>query len=84
MKRIAKEVIRDKECISYKGEIRHIDWQGWDITKAIKHLYEMNPTIIEFIYSPIIYVNSANCDFMQRAMSFIEGQDRICPILTVI
>ena len=84
MEKIERETItRLKEKIKANGKIYELDWQGWDITKAIKHLYEMNPSIIEFVYSPIIYKNNPNYNFLQRAMSFIEDQRRIAPILKV-
>lgn len=33
------------------------DWHGWDILKAIKHLQESNPSFIEWLYTPIIYID---------------------------
>jgi uncharacterized protein len=43
------------ECIDGFSEDRIYDWSGWDITKAIKHLKESNPSAIEWLYSPIVY-----------------------------
>ena len=34
------------------------DYQGWDIVKAVKHLKESNPSILEWMYSPIIYYDN--------------------------
>ena len=31
-------------------ETNKMNWQGWDITKAIKNLYEMNSSICEWIF----------------------------------
>lgn len=39
------------------GSKDEIEWQGWDLLKAVGHLKESNPSMIEFLYSPIIYVN---------------------------
>jgi len=58
-----------------------IDWQGWDLTKAIKHLYEMNPSICEWVYSRIVYYNNQNYQFQQQAQFLIQSQKRISPLL---
>lgn len=34
---------------------RIYDWHGWDIVKTLKHLKESNPSIIEWLFSPVIY-----------------------------
>ena len=44
-----------------------VDWEGWDVTKAIKHLCEMNPSICELIYSPIVYYNNPNYESLENA-----------------
>ncbi len=85
VEKIQRETITGlKENIKIDGVVYELDWQGWDITKAIKHLYEMNPSIIEFVYSPVIYQNNPNHQFLQTAKAFIESQQRITPILKVI
>lgn len=37
-----------------------IDLAGWNITKTIVHLKESNPSIIEWLSSPIVYINKRN------------------------
>ena len=39
------------------SEDKELDWQGWDIVKTVMHLKESNPSILEWCYSPIIYVD---------------------------
>lgn len=36
---------------------RLLDWGGWDIKKAIQLLKESNPGILEWLHSPIIYLD---------------------------
>lgn len=43
------------DTIAGFSEDRVYDWDGWDIRKAIQHTKESNPSIIEWMYSPIIY-----------------------------
>ena len=39
-----------KETIDGFSEDRLYDWQGWELTKALKLLHQMNPSIDEWIY----------------------------------
>ena len=43
------------ETINGFSDDRVYDWDGWDIRKAIQHLKESNPAILEWLSSPIIY-----------------------------
>jgi hypothetical protein len=57
------------------------DWHGWDVTKAIQHLKEMNPSIVEWIYSPIVYTNDSDFDFLEKSKDLLKSQNRILPLL---
>jgi predicted nucleotidyltransferase len=46
------------------------DWDGWDIKKALKHLKESNPSILEWLYSPIVYKNDEA--FLKSAREIIS------------
>ncbi|MDE7212991.1 MAG: nucleotidyltransferase domain-containing protein, partial [Anaeroplasmataceae bacterium] len=35
-----------------------LDINGWDISKALKLLFASNPTLIEWLFSPIVYLES--------------------------
>jgi len=56
------------ECIDGFSEDRIYDWSGWDITKAIKHLKGSNPSIIEWLYSPIVYIETLQSRAFRNGM----------------
>jgi predicted nucleotidyltransferase len=58
----------DNDCI---GDVcGEMDYQGWDIIKAIKHLKESNPSFVEWLYTPIVYVNKF--DFRTKCLEIIN------------
>ena len=69
-----------KETIDGFSEDRLYDWQGWDIKKALKHLKEMNPSIVEWIYSSIIYYTDPEFDFKENAHNLLKDQKRMLPL----
>jgi predicted nucleotidyltransferase len=58
-----------RDTIEGYSSDRVLDWQGWCIDKAIESLKISNPSIIEWVYSDIIYI-SRN-DFLEHAMQFL-------------
>ena len=44
-----------------------IDLHGWDIFKAVTHLKESNPSIMEWLSSPIVYIDTHN--FKQNCLA---------------
>ena len=46
-----------RETIDGFSDDRIYDWSGWDIKKALKHVKESNPSIMEWVRSPIVYLD---------------------------
>ena len=76
--KVSLETITGKFTKKNESEI---DWQGWDVTKAVKHLYEMNSSIFEWIYSPLVYYNNPNYEFLENAKRLLKSQHRISPLI---
>ncbi|AYV75599.1 MAG: nucleotidyltransferase [Terrestrivirus sp.] len=58
------------ETITGFSDDKIYDWQGWDITKAMGHLKQSNPSIIEWLYSPIVYINRIN--FQEMCLKLLD------------
>lgn len=48
------------ECFVYFTEDKFIDVNAWNITKAMRHMRESNPSILEWLESQIVYRNKLN------------------------
>ena len=70
-----------KETIDGFSEDRLYDWQGWDITKTLRLINKMNPSIVEWLYSPITYMTEDDVDFVMTARKLIWDQNRVSPLL---
>lgn len=58
------------DSITGKNKSEKIDYQGWDIRKAVVHLKESNPSILEWLYSPIVYIDSH--DFKSECLKIVK------------
>jgi len=50
--------------------IDKLDYQGWDIIKTVNHLKESNSSIIEWLYTPIIYRD--NYEFRNTCIKIVD------------
>lgn len=60
-----------KDTIQGFSEDKVYDWCGWDIRKALKHIHEMNPSITEWLYSPVVYYVNENYEFIDSARQLL-------------
>lgn len=61
--------LEDKRDVIEYPIVDDIDINGWDIRKALKLFWKSNPTFIEWLQSPIIYVD--NGDFALQAKNLL-------------
>lgn len=57
--------LEDKRDVIEYPIVDEIDINGWDIKKALKLFWKSNPAFIEWLQSPIVYVDDGN--FAQKA-----------------
>jgi uncharacterized protein len=74
--RVDKEVQRDVIELPIEGDL---DINGWELQKALKLLKKSNPTLLEWIHSPIVYreANDDTCGFKQAIGKLAESY--LCP-----
>lgn len=70
--------IRDKEDYLRLNTMRDVielpvdevlDINGWDLQKTLRLLYKSNPTLFEWVSSPIVYMESDFADLFRRVMN---------------
>ena len=60
---------------------RLYDWCGFDITKALRLLNQMNPVLVEMIYASNVYKSDANHAMVERVRDLVLRQYRIVPLM---
>lgn len=70
-----------KDSIDGFSDDRIYDWNGWDIRKALKHIHEMNPSITEWLFSPIVYHKNDKYNFVEQSKKLLAEQKRITPLI---
>lgn len=70
-----------KDTIDGFSDNRLYDWVGYDITKALKLLYQMNPNLCEWIYSSIVYKQDPNYNFVDIARNLLMKYGKIHQLL---
>lgn len=57
-----------RDVIAYET-VDEIDLNGWDLRKTLKLLWNSNPSCVEWLQSPVVYVNRG--DFAERARALL-------------
>lgn len=68
-----------KETICGFSEDCSFDWSGWDISKALKLVHSMNPSIVELLNSTKVYIE--NEKFCQQLNNLLLAQKRSAPLI---
>jgi predicted nucleotidyltransferase len=63
--------LEDKRDVIEYPIVDEIDINGWDIRKALKLLWKSNPAIVEWLQSPIVYVDDNH--FAAKARNLITS-----------
>jgi predicted nucleotidyltransferase len=66
----------DKTGYDYFEDPIVVDLHGWDITFAVKKLHISNPSIVEWMFSPIVYWNDPKYNFLQTARKLLINQNK--------
>lgn len=69
------------DVLSGKCEMgpKQYDWLGFDITKALYQANHMNASIVEWLWSPVVYISEYY--FADSLRELIRIQDRVFPLL---
>lgn len=56
------------------------DYSGWDVKKALGLLGKSNPSLLEWLHSPIVYAQTAECSTLRTVPMRIFRWSGICII----
>ena len=63
--------LEDKRDVIEYPIVDEIDLNGWDVRKALKLYWKSNPAFVEWIQSPITYINSGH--FREEALEILSS-----------
>ena len=63
--------LEDKRDVIEYPIVDEIDLNGWDVRKALKLFWKSNPAFVEWIQSPMTYINSG--DFRGEALTMLPS-----------
>ena len=63
--------LEDKRDVIEYPIVDEIDLNGWDVRKALKLFWKSNPAFVEWIQSPMTYINSG--DFRDEALTMLPS-----------
>ena len=55
-----------------------IDFVGWEVRKAFRLLYKSNPPFLEWLRSPIVYINAGKAGDRMRDLSYVYFNRKTC------
>lgn len=67
-----------KETIIGSSDNKLYEWHGWDIIKTLQHLSTCNPNLIEWLYSPIKYIDDG---FSSKCKDLLKGIQIKIPLM---
>lgn len=69
--------LEDKRDVIYYPIVDEIDINGWDIRKALKLFWKSNPAFIEWLQSPIVYLDDGHfADKARQLMPLIASSQK--------
>ena len=60
-----------------------LDFHGWDVKKALFLLHKSNPSLLEWVNSPIVYVENKDCEKLRKlATTYFDAKTAILHYLS--
>ena len=57
-----------------------IEWHGFDVTNALIFLNQMNPYLVDMVFSPVIYKPDTQRPFVGRVRALLTEQNKRAPL----